>query len=278
MKALSAEWMKLMRNNAINSLYSKMDIKLETTRGYYNPSFLKLTVNADCDLSNLNLLNKAHFSTFYHEYIHFLQDLTTTFGVTNAAIIANRLMFYNEQFRNSPDQFVKVKIPLIDQNGANSKLNAELQNLYQGTGNLRSGVQDLHILSVAICDSNIFLPDPFSKYAKGVRVCIDLNGSTKTLQFGGLHHFPGQPGGQPAIRGSQKKRPEGRSQSPSGCTGTAKLSTVFAGTLKSRIVLDPFLVHPALFTGQVAISSFVKGHVTDLALQLDNPSLSCHII
>ncbi|UCS92280.1 hypothetical protein KZP23_16445 [Echinicola marina] len=186
MKALSAEWMKLMRNNAINSLYSKMDIKLETTRGYYNPSFLKLTVNADCDLSNLNLLNKAHFSTFYHEYIHFLQDLTTTFGVTNAAIIANRLRFYNEQFRNSPDQFVKVKIPLIDQNGANSKLNAELQNLYQGTGNLRSGVQDLHILSVAICDSNIFLPDPFSKYAKGVRVCIDLNGSTETLQFGGI--------------------------------------------------------------------------------------------
>ncbi|MEQ8553717.1 MAG: hypothetical protein RIC06_09515 [Cyclobacteriaceae bacterium] len=178
--------MKLMRNNAINSLYSEMDNKLETTRGYYNPSFLKLTVNADCDLSDLNKLNKAHLSTFFHEYIHFLQDLTTTFGVTNAAIIANRLRYYNEQFRNSPDQFVKVKIPLIDQNGANSKLNAELQNLYLGTGNLRIGVQGLNIISVAICDSNIFLPDQFSKYAKEVRVNINLNGSNEIFQFGGI--------------------------------------------------------------------------------------------
>src|SRR5690554_6833693 len=158
-----------------------MDNKLETTRGYYNPSFLKLTVNADCDLSDLNRLSKAHLSTFFHEYIHFIQDLTTTFGVTNASIIANRLRYYNEQFRTSTDQFINVKIPLIDQSGANSKLNAELQNLYLGTGNLRVGVKDFNILSVAIHDSNIFLPDPFSKYAKEIRVNLTLNGSNETF-------------------------------------------------------------------------------------------------
>ncbi len=163
-----------------------MDNKIETTRGYYNPSFLKLTVNADCNLSDLNQLDKPHFSTFFHEYIHFLQDLTTTFGITNASIIANRLRYYNEQFRNSPDQYVKVKIPLSDQDGANSKLNAELQNLYLGTGNLRTGFQDLTLLSVVIRDSNVFLPSPFSKYAKEVHVNLTLDGSNETFKFGGI--------------------------------------------------------------------------------------------
>lgn len=55
------------------------------TMGYYEPGLLHLRVNTDRDIRDLNKVmaeDRLLFSTFLHEYIHFLQDVTTTVGLT----------------------------------------------------------------------------------------------------------------------------------------------------------------------------------------------------
>jgi len=51
--------------------------------GYYLPAFFFIDISTDEKLDNLDLLPDRDKSTLYHEYVHFLQDLTTTFGLTN---------------------------------------------------------------------------------------------------------------------------------------------------------------------------------------------------
>lgn len=51
--------------------------------GYYLPSFFSIHLNTKSSLDNLNDLPLKDRSTLVHEYVHFLQDITTTFGLTN---------------------------------------------------------------------------------------------------------------------------------------------------------------------------------------------------
>lgn len=51
--------------------------------GYYLPSFFFIDIATSEKLENLDNLKDDTKSTLYHEYVHFLQDLTATFGLTN---------------------------------------------------------------------------------------------------------------------------------------------------------------------------------------------------
>ena len=78
-------------------------IELETL-GYYEPGFLHLRVNTDFDLSDLNTIiknDKKLFSTFLHEYIHFLQDVTTTTGLTYSIFYISLIKDINWNIINS---------------------------------------------------------------------------------------------------------------------------------------------------------------------------------
>ena len=49
--------------------------------GEYYPAFFEMKLKIDGDL-DLNNCSDMDFALFFHEYIHFLQDITTSYGLT----------------------------------------------------------------------------------------------------------------------------------------------------------------------------------------------------
>ena len=66
--------------------------RLMTTLGYYVPPFYSMYIGEGDEKLDINKLNDHDLSVFFHEYIHFLQDLTTFDG-------ANRSYCLNELLR-----------------------------------------------------------------------------------------------------------------------------------------------------------------------------------
>ncbi len=58
--------------------------RLYTTLGYYMPSFYYMNIGEGNDKLDVNKLNDHDLSVFFHEYIHYLQDITTFDGVNRA--------------------------------------------------------------------------------------------------------------------------------------------------------------------------------------------------
>ena len=54
-----------------------------TIRGFYRPHFFSLFVNGEFN-EDLSEISKTDLGTFVHEYIHYLQNLTTIFGLRNS--------------------------------------------------------------------------------------------------------------------------------------------------------------------------------------------------
>ncbi|CAN5472386.1 hypothetical protein BH09VER1_BH09VER1_26570 [soil metagenome] len=105
------------------------------TLGYYEPGFIHLRVNTHDDLSDLFQLTAlaappAWVSTFLHEYVHFLQDLTTTHGLLNFVLAVEHLKNANEFVlkQASADFSIPVKLS----NKHNWLTNQKLRLIYRG--------------------------------------------------------------------------------------------------------------------------------------------------
>ena len=58
-----------------------------------------------------NYMSKDDYSVLAHEYIHFLQDITTSYGAFNAYVISEYFKSVAESIRNSPNG--KIDVPYI---------------------------------------------------------------------------------------------------------------------------------------------------------------------
>lgn len=59
-------------------------------RGFYKPSFFSLFINGRFN-EDYSLMSTIDLGTFVHEYIHYLQNITTTFGLRNSIFYFNYL-------------------------------------------------------------------------------------------------------------------------------------------------------------------------------------------
>lgn len=103
------------------------------SNGFYEPGFLHLNVNTDQPLENLNELIKTDrklFSTFLHEYVHFLQEVTTTTGLTHAAFYINLIKHVNYTIIN--DAKPEFTVPFEFTNEYNTLTQIELKKIYHG--------------------------------------------------------------------------------------------------------------------------------------------------
>jgi len=110
-----------------------MTIKDFEPLGFYEPGFLHLRVNTDEDISDLNSLyknNPKRFSTFLHEYIHFLQDVTTPSGLMSASFYIDFIKDVNWTIRNDGKPEFKVPVEITNLN--NIEANIKLRLLYRG--------------------------------------------------------------------------------------------------------------------------------------------------
>ena len=103
--------------------------------GSYEPGFIHLHIATQEDLSDLNRLaangaTARWVATFLHEYIHFLQDTTSTQGLLNFILVVDNLKNANKQVRDNP--IAKFSTPLKISNEYNWVTNMNLRKLYIG--------------------------------------------------------------------------------------------------------------------------------------------------
>lgn len=112
-----------------------MDITEFDLRGYYEPAFLHIRINTDDDIFDLNKLLKEkknidHLSTFLHEYIHFLQNITTTSGLIISGLYINFIKDIAWDIRH--DNKDSFEVPVTVNNTNNTQVNNSLQSQYRG--------------------------------------------------------------------------------------------------------------------------------------------------
>jgi hypothetical protein len=87
---------------------------LDAARGLYHLSFYNIRVNTMHDLHSLHDLPPEVMSTYFHEYFHFLQDLTTAFGLNAAWNTHDRVRRLLHQAQNSESP---INVPFKDIDG-----------------------------------------------------------------------------------------------------------------------------------------------------------------
>ncbi|MDH5718924.1 MAG: hypothetical protein OEZ22_14955 [Spirochaetia bacterium] len=104
-------------------------LKKSTTLGLYRPGFFSIQINKDSPF-----INESGFiveeEIFFHEYIHYLQDISTTFGLINASNNLALLMSLSQSMRESGKSNLTVPIQNIDL-GTHS-INSDLISIYMG--------------------------------------------------------------------------------------------------------------------------------------------------
>lgn len=61
--------------------------------GLYSSSFLKMYLNTDENLENIFALSDPTSAAFLHEYVHFLQDITTIYGLQNSVHVVQYIKY-----------------------------------------------------------------------------------------------------------------------------------------------------------------------------------------
>ena len=99
---------------------------LNATLGTYYPAFFDLYLNTDKSMEKLSItaMTDVERSAFFHEYIHFLQDVSTTTGLFNIYVI-------NEYFRLVATQYATqnpfvLPVQLRNDNFGNVQLNQHI--------------------------------------------------------------------------------------------------------------------------------------------------------
>ena len=60
---------------------------LDFLKCYYRPSFFRMKIDLPVKLDSLLDLTDATFALYFHEYIHFIQDISTIYGLVNISTI-----------------------------------------------------------------------------------------------------------------------------------------------------------------------------------------------
>lgn len=157
----------------------KLSEYLERSNGRYLPNGYYLKVETNADLSDLNKLyndDKRSFFTFYHEYIHFIQDVSTTFGLLGMRILALKILDIKNTISKIDPSNAHLKLP-IELNFSDIKLEVDAYKTAQGSGLIRDS-RILKIISLSTteeCESGL----------KKVQVIYsDYNQKEETFDFG----------------------------------------------------------------------------------------------
>lgn len=107
--------------------------KLEACQSYYMPSFFRIKVGVYDDFTNMLSIPYGAYSLFFHEYIHFIQDVTTIYGLMNLHTITYYIQ--DVAIRVGKDSNLEFKVPqqLEYRPGDYGFSNFELRPVYMGS-------------------------------------------------------------------------------------------------------------------------------------------------
>lgn len=148
-----------------------MDYRQKTNRGEYIPAFFEMYLKIDGEI-DLNKLSEKDFSLFFHEYIHFLQDITTTYGLTTCYAYGEYVQsVVNDIYEKKQEVF---EVPYIySDNKDNIKLNEQIQTLTMGDWD--SSLESLENVKVSLEEYELEFGEEQNLPSIKV-VCIQANG------------------------------------------------------------------------------------------------------
>lgn len=149
--------------------------------GEYLPSFFFIDLNTNNPLDDLNTLSKKDKSTLFHEYVHFMQDLTTTFGLTNVIHTVEVQKAKNSVIINSSIKN-RFKVPL---DFSHYKSTDEYDNLHEMFyGDFESDFNSNSFITRVTLNRNNIIPNHETK--SYVEVEYITNGITSRFSFGAI--------------------------------------------------------------------------------------------
>lgn len=154
---------------------------LYTKLGFFSPSFFRMHIDVDEDLSDLNNISQSAAATFFHEYIHYIQDISTTYGLLNIINVVNYIKAANEVMING--KLSKLEIP-FKPSGHHKviQVNREVDKYYLGSGIGLSNCTDFKVYH----ETNNIIADNKSHAVK--RIIIEYKnhgGDVGKYSFGG---------------------------------------------------------------------------------------------
>ncbi|HHO0458687.1 TPA: hypothetical protein ACRR9F_002345 [Morganella morganii] len=103
-------------------------MRLNKDLGFYIPAFFMMQVDTIKPIEGI--IGTVDERTFSHELIHFLQDITTTYGLINISRCIDFIKVQNSVLRNTNSS---VKLPLQGSELSGSvMINNDLFSLYVG--------------------------------------------------------------------------------------------------------------------------------------------------
>lgn len=104
---------------------------------YYQSSFFNMKIDLPLDLTNLNQIPEGAWGLYYHEYIHYIQDITAIYGLMNISTANFYIQYCASKIAksNSKDFNVPIYISDIKDDIGNDLgvLNLELKPIYLGS-------------------------------------------------------------------------------------------------------------------------------------------------
>jgi hypothetical protein len=121
--------------------------------GKYLTSFLEIFVNTEKDLINLALLDTIEQGTYYHEYFHYIQDVTTCSGLSK---IWNGFDRFRQLIASiMPDTITEVYVPLEGPIVSEQKKHMDFLEDLRGSGQITDvtlEVANTYKISEVICE------------------------------------------------------------------------------------------------------------------------------
>lgn len=135
-------------------MYNNND-DLAAAEGSYSPTFFKMFVGTDNDLNDLLNLTDRDAALFLHEYIHYLQDISTTYGLLNICNNVNRMREANLQISKTEGETFYIPIYPTPQDQYQVFQNLTLGKIYLGSNNnIEIGI-DNAIISITINEQRV---------------------------------------------------------------------------------------------------------------------------
>lgn len=119
--------------------------KFNQILGFYMPSMFHLHVHTESNITNWKAWDDETQCTFLHEYIHFLQDISTVMGLYNIYVLGECLADVVNQVYQMNDSEITVPIQLIPSTN-NVYNNSRVNKVVAGSFNLPDGVDEDNLM------------------------------------------------------------------------------------------------------------------------------------
>lgn len=159
-----------------------MTTRLRTTLGYYTPAFFHIHVGTNLSFTSFS---DKDFSVFLHEYIHFIQDVTTLYGINNMYVYSEYIRYAINEAYKSPDKKIDIPITPKDSNEDNVYLNLMINRLTCGDGCDISIIKQIKQIDIIVEDIDV--PKSSLKNIEStVLTIVDNDDKEQLVSFGAI--------------------------------------------------------------------------------------------